>query len=605
MKNDRTNLLEQAVLTERPPKFSTLLKLWKFIFLSTKSISIIYIGMFILLSLCRPLLAFLWGYYIEQLDGASTKFTFALALICTYYILNFFIDTIQRYVMAEEDIERLDFVQANRQQESFHAKLFEKLSSISPEYLEVPKINDTINQVFSFAGNKWDGMNTQVMLKSYIIIAKIVSVLSIAVSLYIFNPWLTLIVLVAPLPTIWVQTFGEKLRFAFLKKNTILQRRIQYFQDLMLSPIAKEIKVLSLHDFFFRKWKESADEYTYREKILIRRQTVIRIINALIANIANLSCNILAIIAMTMGQLSIGALGAVMTLIETLVNDTGELIVSLAEFYARKNEATQFFNMMDLPEDENKGMHCEDFTDLKLNNISYRYPMTERYVLNNINLHVKKGEKIAFIGENGMGKTTLVKILTGMLHPSSGELNINGHTLDEYNLIEYYKSMGVVLQDPARYMSFTIEENVRLGDILSDDSENLLDKSLSFVGLDKMEKSELLGKDIGGVDLSGGEWQKLAIARAVYRNKDFVILDEPTSSLDPLAESDIYQKYISLSENKNVIFVTHRVSIAALADRIIVIKDGNIVQDGPHSELVEQKGEYARLYFEQAKWYSR
>lgn len=156
-----------------------------------------------------------------------------------------------------------------------------------------------------------------------------------------------------------------------------------------------------------------------------------------------------------------------------------------------------------------------------------------------------------------------------------------------------------------RYVTFSIADNVFLGDTVKTRNEVDIDTALSFSGLDNVERDNLLGKVIGGTELSGGQWQKLSIARAAYRNKDFIILDEPTSNLDPLAETDIFQKYISVAKDKTVIFVTHRISVASLADRIIVFANGKVVQDGTHHELISREGEYARLYMEQATWYNR
>jgi ATP-binding cassette subfamily B protein len=204
-----------------------------------------------------------------------------------------------------------------------------------------------------------------------------------------------------------------------------------------------------------------------------------------------------------------------------------------------------------------------------------------------------------------MGKTTFVKLITGTLAPSDGELLINGIAVEKINPIGWYDRMSTVVQDPARYVTFTVADNVFLGDTAKPKNEEEIDAAMMFSGMDGIEKDALLGKDIGGTELSGGEWQKLAIARAAYRNNDFIILDEPTSNLDPLAETEVFQKYIALAEDKTVIFVTHRISVASLADRIIVFADGKIIQDGTHDELANIEGEYSRLYKEQAKWYNR
>jgi len=606
---DKTRKLEQNIARENKPSIKHLFRLWVFVFSSTKVISCIYLGLFILLSLLRPTLAFMWGNYITRVEGSmkGDKLLPAICLLIGYFIIGYAADLIESYMAAsgDGDIEQLDLVQANRQQELMHSKMFKKLSTFSSEYFEIAKLSDVSDQVFNFVGNGWSGVNRQVMLSSYIVIAKIVSVLSIAASLYVFNPWLCIIVLIAPLPTLWTSTIGERLRFKFIKDNTKLKRRINYFQGLMLSPASKEMKTLGLYDFFYEKWKIHADEYTLKEKKMIRGRSALEIANSFVVNLANVGSMVFAIVLFTMGQLSLGALGAVISLVGTLVDDSSQLLMSAASFLAKKNNAAQFFDLMDLPEQKDEGKDMGTFDVLCAKGLKYRYPLTERYVLDGVDMTIKKGEKVAFVGENGEGKTTFVKLITGLIQPSDGELTINGIAAEELNPIDRYRNQSTVVQNPARYFTFTVRDNVFLGDTTKVRDEDVIDAALDFAGFEGQDKDALLGKDIGGTELSGGQWQKLAIARAAYRNRDFIILDEPTSNLDPLAETEVFQKYIALAKDKTVIFVTHRISVAALADRIVVFKGGKVIQDGTHEELISQEGEYSRLYREQAKWYNR
>jgi len=411
--------------------------------------------------------------------------------------------------------------------------------------------------------------------------------------------------LAAPLPTLWSLTMAQKLRFIFVKDNIMFMRKANYFQQLMLSPAGKELKILGLYDFFYKKWKDLADEYTRKEKKLIRTQAVLQIINYFLLSLANVGGSVFAIILMATGKLTLGALGAVISLVATLVNDTRDLLSGLVTFVMKKNEAAHFFDLMELPEQKDEGLEPSEFEGIEAKNIKYRYPLTERYVLDGINLCIHNGEKVAFVGENGMGKTTFVKLITGTLSPSDGELFINSVAVEQINPISWYGSMSTVVQDSAKYVTFTVADNVFLGDTEKPRNNIDINIAMMFSGLNDIDKDALLGKDIGGTELSGGEWQKLAIARAAYRNRDFIILDEPTSNLDPLAETEVFQKYIALAEDKTVIFVTHRISVASLADRIIVFNEGKIVQDGTHNELINCEGEYSRLYKEQAKWYNR
>ena len=476
--------------------------------------------------------------------------------------------------------------------------------------MEVPKINDIINRCFISMGGEWSSLQRGVIIEGYVIIAKVISVIMVAASLYIFHPLLCLIVLVAPIPTLYTTYVGNKLNFKFLRDNGEIMRKAGYYQDILLSESAKEVKVLNLFDFFFAKWKVLADDYIVREKKNQTNVFILGMVSGFISNIANVTATIFAIILMTQGKLSIGALSAVFVLVNTLLSSSSQLFSSIANFISKKNEAAQFFELIDLNEQMTKELNNDksqiDIKELEVQNVTYRYPLTNEYRIKNVSFTIRKGEKVAFVGENGAGKTTFVKLLTGLLQPSSGEILINGHNIKNICYSDKYNSISYIFQEPACFNSFTIADNVFLGDVNRERDEKSIDSALEFVGFEKgTDKSALLGKDIGGTELSGGQWKKLAISRACYRNRDFIVLDEPTSNLDPFAEAEIFKKYIDMMEGKTVIMVTHRISIASLADRVVVFKDGEIVEDGTHDELLQKNGEYSRLYSTQAKWYDR
>lgn len=253
---------------------------------------------------------------------------------------------------------------------------------------------------------------------------------------------------------------------------------------------------------------------------MIRTEAVLQIINYFLLSLANVSGSVFAIILMTMDKLTLGALGAVLSLVSTLVNDTKELLAGFITVYMEKNEAAQFFDLMELPEQKDEGA----FDVIETKGLKYRYPMTERYVLDGIDLCIRKGERVAFVGENGMGKSTFVKLISGIFRPSDGEFLINGVTAEQINPVGWYNRVSAVVQDPARYVTFTVADNVFLGDTAGIRNEASIDGSLSFSGLDDIDKDSLLGKDIGGTELSGGQWQKLTIARAAYRDRNLRVL---------------------------------------------------------------------------------
>jgi ATP-binding cassette subfamily B protein len=604
--NDQTSRIESTLNAEAKPKVVHLLRLWTFVLRSAKAMSLLFLGLMTLLSLLRPIAALLWGKYIDlaaaYLPGG--QIIPLIALVSLYYAISFLTHLLWRYTEGGEDIERLDLVQANRFQEMVNSRVLRKLSKIDPEYWEVPKINDVADRTFQFINDRWDGLSRGIMVKGYLVLAKAVSVVAIAASLYIFDPWLCLIVLIAPIPSLYTLLFSERLRFKFVKENSELLRRANYYQDVLLRHGAKEVKTMGLFDFFFAKWKTVMDEYTEKQKTLYRNQTLIRMSNDLVTSGANIVANILAISLMANGKISLGALGASMSLISTLLGDTTALMASVAALVSKKNEAAMFYDLMGLEERAGSG-ECEKIVAVQARNLKYRYPLCKNYVLNGIDLTINRGEKVAFVGENGAGKTTFVKLVTGMLSPSHGELLINEIPPDVLSLESRVGEISTVSQSPPRYQTFTVADNVFLGDTLRPRDEELISEAITFSGLNGISPNTLLGKEIGGTDLSGGEWQKLAIARAAYRNRDFIVLDEPTSNLDPLAEAEVFQKYLELTSDKTVIFVTHRISVAALAERIIVFNDGKIVEEGNHHELLAQDGKYATLYREQAKWYNR
>jgi len=612
---DNTAAFEQDILKENPARLSYLTRLFHYVFSSAKVICGIFLGLSIFLSILQPVTAFLWGKYIDNANALSesanvptVQLVSLIGLALLYWALDFLSGLINRYLYGGEVIERLSKVQNHRLQEKFQAKMYRKILKLYPEYMEVPRINDIIERSFNSMGGEWSSLQRGVMIEGYVIIAKLVSVIAVAASLYIFHPLLCLIVLVAPLPTLYTTYVGNRLNFKFTRNNWSILREALYYQNVLLGSSAKEVKVLNLFDFFFGKWKALADDYLIRETKNQRNVLLLEIASNFVANIAGIAANVFAIILMTQGKLSIGALGAVLALIGTLMGSTSQLFRSTANFLSKKHEAAQFFELIDLKEQLAKNTDEKTVTVvecLETRNVSYRYPLTDVYRIKNVNFTLRKGEKVAFVGENGAGKTTFVKLLTRMLEPSSGEIRINGKSTRDTDAADHYNSTASVFQEPARFHTFTIADNVFLGDVEKERDEQAIDRALRFAGFDGADKHALLGKEIGGTELSGGQWQKLAIARAYYRDRDLIILDEPTSNLDPLAETEIFKKYLDMSEGKTVIMVTHRISVASLADRIVVFKDGEIVEDGTHEELMSLNGEYARLYSTQAEWYNR
>jgi ATP-binding cassette, subfamily B, bacterial len=242
-------------------------------------------------------------------------------------------------------------------------------------------------------------------------------------------------------------------------------------------------------------------------------------------------------------------------------------------------------------------------------NVSFRYPGGGRLVLNQLNFHLRPGERVALIGENGEGKTTIVKLLTRLYDPAEGQVLLDGVDLREYNLEDLYREVGVIFQDFMRY-EMTARENIAVGRIELIDNLPLLQqsahKSLADDVVAKLPAGyeQMLGRRFdGGVDLSGGEWQKVALARAYLRDAQVLILDEPTSALDARSEYEVFQRFAELTEGKMALFISHRFSTVRMADRIVVLENGRIAEEGDHDALTQLGGRYAEMFELQAASY--
>jgi len=246
---------------------------------------------------------------------------------------------------------------------------------------------------------------------------------------------------------------------------------------------------------------------------------------------------------------------------------------------------------------------------IEFKDVAFRYPGAEKDTISNFSLKIDGGSKIALVGVNGAGKTTLVKLLTGLYYPTHGEILINGKSIREYNIEEYYRLIAVVFQD-VQILAFTIAKNVAVCRDEHIDYERV-SKCLELAGL-KDKVDELKHKentyltqhlDKEGIMLSGGQMQRLMLARALYKNAPILILDEPTAALDPIAESEIYEKYNSLTRGKTSLFISHRLSSTKFCDRIIFLENGNIAEDGTHEQLITKGEKYAKMFEIQSHYY--
>lgn len=297
-----------------------------------------------------------------------------------------------------------------------------------------------------------------------------------------------------------------------------------------------------------------------------------------------------------------------------IVGSSYHFATAVAELRANNDFLELFFEYLDIPTDMHYGTiptekRTDNKYDIEFYNVSFKYPASEKYVIKNLNLKFAVGDRIAVVGMNGSGKTTMIKLLCRLYDPSEGYITLNGIDIRKYDYEDYLSLFSVVFQD-FKLFSFSVGENVAAS---VDYDEERVWSSLEKAGMLERVKTMPKGlktpiyKDFeeDGVEISGGEAQKLAIARALYKNAAFVILDEPTASLDPLAEHEIYSRFNEMVKDKTAVYISHRLSSCRFCSRILVFDDGKLIQDGSHEKLLENPdGKYSELWNAQAVYYA-
>ena len=309
------------------------------------------------------------------------------------------------------------------------------------------------------------------------------------------------------------------------------------------------------------------------------------------------------------GSITLGVFAAVLTAMGEALDDSEALYMTLQKMRWGTNVVSHFLRFMRLEEEhdppkskEIKGDNC-----ILFENVSFTYPGSEHCILKNVSFEIKGGEHIALVGVNGAGKSTIIKLLCRLYRPQSGRIVVNGIDLQEFSQEQLQKLFSVVFQDYNRFY-LTLRENVAAGALERKEDDESVRKALRMAGIENekllMELDLPLGKlEEQGIELSGGQWQRIAIARAYFTDSEFVILDEPTSALDPIAENAMYENIASILTQKSCIFISHRLASAKMADRILVLSKGQIQEEGSHAELMERGGIYADMYRMQSSWY--
>ncbi|KYF65085.1 ABC transporter ATP-binding protein [Sorangium cellulosum] len=414
-------------------------------------------------------------------------------------------------------------------------------------------------------------------------------------------------------PASWVAVrFGAQ-RFQVLNWHTPEGRRMTYLSGLVTDPrAAKEIRLLGLTDYLVRQYRSLFDKVHAEEMRVERRRAVRGIQSEATRVVAYLYAFAALIWAIFTGAISLGAFMVFSQVVTRTQNLLDTVFRSGADLFEQSIFLSDLFAFLALPEPARPAGRSPAPRDASIvaEGVSFAYPSTGKRALERVSFRVRSGEKVAIVGCNGAGKTTLVKLIAGLYAPTRGELRLGGVSAQEIDPVTMSEHLAVTFQDFVQYW-LTLRENIGFGHLPSLDDMRAIQEAARRAGAEGIAAQLARGYESrlgnvweGGHELSQGQWQKLALARAFLRPARLLILDEPTSALDPRAETELMQTFLSLSEGRTTIFISHRIGTARLADRILVMMNGALVEEGSHDDLIARGGEYARLFQLQAQWYT-
>ncbi len=443
---------------------------------------------------------------------------------------------------------------------------------------------------------------TNLAILSFLLIGNMLSVSGYLATLH---PLLILFVGLISIPVIIEKVQGAKLQSNLMQDSIQAVRRKKYaFELLSTANRKKEIAHYGASHYIAEKYQAACKEITEKEQNYIwkvgRNRLGFAGIKALFHGIAI----VIMIWLVTTKRITIGAFSVLLTSFSILTDAFTQICQYAGEILQTSTMAASFFTFMDLTiQDGTKQMENKEEI-ARLQNVSYQYQHTKERALKNISFSIKKGETIAIVGENGAGKTTLAKLLSGFLLPTEGKMELGGISREQLQEDSIFNLISAVYQEYGRYQ-LTVEQNIYLGDTKKPIDREKIKESFVWAGLSlsKYPIDTLLGKEFGGIDFSGGQWQRLALGRSYYRKRPILFLDEPTASIDPFEEREIYKKLKELAQKQTVVLVTHRLGAVQSADRILVLHQGSLIETGNFTQLIEQKGYFYQIWKEQARWY--
>ncbi|MDW5267649.1 MULTISPECIES: ABC transporter ATP-binding protein [Acidobacteriaceae] len=507
-------------------------------------------------------------------------------------------------------IDYSDSLLANRYTQYVSVKVMEQASRLDLTTYENPVFYDRLERARVQATDRLAMIQQMGRL-----FQQVITTLTFTVTLAWASPWLVLLLALGVLPSFLGETHFAFLGYAKNFRQTPAKRQMDYLRQVAGSREgAKEVKLFGLHRFFTDKFERLAHQIYVEDVALSRSKLIVGGMLGIIGTLGYYGAYIYVIWRTLGGAYDIAKFSLLTASIQQASSNLQQVFSTLSGIADQAlflTDLIAFFEMeptVHANPDGNK-MPVPIRRGFEFRNVSFTYPGTNRTVLHNFNFTLSPGERIALIGENGQGKTTVVKLITRLYDPTEGEILLDGIDLRDYSLEDLHRHIGVIFQDFMRF-EMTARENIAVGRVDQPHSESDLEdaahKSLADEVVRKLSGGydQILGRRFeGGVELSGGEWQKIALARAYLRDAQLLILDEPTAALDARSELEVFERFAELTLGKMALLISHRFSTVRMADRIVVLSGGRLIEEGNHEQLMRAGGLYAEMFEMQAASY--
>jgi ATP-binding cassette, subfamily B, bacterial len=455
------------------------------------------------------------------------------------------------------------------------------------------------------------------------IVSQLIAGMALLVLMATINPIVPLILLVLVMPRVVVRTYFSHKEYDYNQKKIESQQLARHtFRLLTQQYSAKEVKLFGLGDFLIAQYRALSETYLKGSQSLIFKRERAMFLVGLLSILGTVISWGVAISQAAAGKITAGGLAAVFQSVQQLGNTFDRLFDELGFLFSNNPFLKDYFDFMDMPPENIEGglpkppsgvtpltVPRPIARGLRFENVSFVYPESGKLVLDGVSFEIRPGESLAIVGENGAGKSTLSKLLAGLYSPTVGAITLDGQDMKHYDRADYFANVSAVFQD-FPHIHFSARDNIAFGDITFFDDMQRIKKAANLGGATQMIEAlphgfdTLLGKSLErGVDLSGGQWQRIALARAFMRDAQILITDEPSAALDPIAERDLFQRFAELTKGKMSVLISHRLASCRMADRILVLEHGKIIEEGNHQALMKKKGRYHEMFEAQASSY--